>query len=124
MKKSGGWLFNQGRTRSERVDGLIQRRTASARTMQTIAISASECSIQAVPKRSCTQPSDAVIYTTGRFPREESVAYFVEAAPRQWRAGRSRRPCAPSTHRPEERSMLLQLAKQKQLPSKSRRRFD
>src|SRR5204863_9019776 len=60
-EEKGGWLFNQERTRSKRLGGLIQRRTASARTVPRIAISASECSIQAVPKRSCTQPSDAVM---------------------------------------------------------------
>jgi hypothetical protein len=49
MKKSGAELFNQGRTLSSRgrLGGLIHRRTARARTIQTIAISASNIGVLA-----------------------------------------------------------------------------
>ena len=50
--------------------------------IQTTAVSPSALNIHVVPKRSCIQPSNAVIYITGRLPSEDSVAYFVEAAPR------------------------------------------
>ena len=52
------------------------------RTTEPIPNSASAFSMPAAPDRSCTQPSNAVMYVVGRLPSEARVAYFVDAAPR------------------------------------------